>query len=590
MNEVESLPESVEPEAMEAQKVPEPPADGWTKPASPRRGRGGGLFRKASVLFFGKPPRDNEEHYHENILGGFATSRQSTLGSSHGGAGVGEGEQPSPLRHAMTFGFHTRTLTLCLIMLALCFFLPAHLLKDENGELHIYLDIKDPDILFEFIATTCSIVPILVFMVWAAHRVVPKGEKKPKDPEDKGWCSMIRLPGRTPFLMLLSVTINVFDNITREIVREEHQDMTLFLINRALAFTMFAFWTSALDDGVELVHNFADKAEAIVAASPKSATWKGFMFDMAKFQDPVTDKAYAIPGGSRSPARVLAEIVGVYCTIGKCAGFFFLFLFMVGVDLYSSLVTFGLSALFLSVISSLHINDALANLLPLAVSNAFHMGEIVALSNGASTANDPTAALTGFVEGITWSHVVLRDFNRKQVFVPHKEMTSMSIYNWSRRPGKCLDAFLTISVTHGGGVAKVGSLCKFALQWIKDHPQIDSDKYKNCKFKVTSAGKAKLTIICYPITGAKFKVVQAELAYMLLEACKRLNLCIIGTHHFTDDLWNGVPYKPKADAEEETTATEEETLAAEDDLDLLSDLKPSEELSQKTGLAKQKKA
>ena len=96
------------------------------------------------------------------------------------------------------------------------------------------------------------------------------------------------------------------------------------------------------------------------------------------------------------------------------------------------------------------------------------MGEIVSLSSSSAPADNPSHTLTGFVEGLTWSHVVIRDFDRKQVFVPHKNMTTMSIYNWSRQPGKQLSVTIQFTITHGGGgIAKVGQLNKFIAQWLK---------------------------------------------------------------------------------------------------------------------------
>jgi hypothetical protein len=177
------------------------------------------------------------------------------------------------------------------------------------------------------------------------------------------------------------------------------------------------------------MHRFAGHLEQIVEESPKSKKCRKIMKSVCRFGDAAMDRAYAIPGGSRLPARVLAEIAGVYCNLGKANGFILLFLYVVRVDLYSGNVIFGLTILFVAIIQALHINDALGNLIPLAFSN---LGEIVSLSPpGWEPANDSLKYLCGFVEAIIWSHVVIHDFQQKQVFVPHKEMKSKVLHNWS---------------------------------------------------------------------------------------------------------------------------------------------------------------
>ena len=55
------------------------------------------------------------------------------------------------------------------------------------------------------------------------------------------------------------------------------------------------------------------------------------------------------------------------------------------------------------------------NLLPLAVTNPFFVGELISVSRpGAAPADNPKESLTGFVEAITWGHIVIRDFKKKQ--------------------------------------------------------------------------------------------------------------------------------------------------------------------------------
>lgn len=58
----------------------------------------------------------------------------------------------------------------------------------------------------------------------------------------------------------------------------------------------------------------------IVRESPESEEWKNKMKKASKFGNKKIDAGYSIPGGSRSPSRVLAEVTGVYCNLGKALG------------------------------------------------------------------------------------------------------------------------------------------------------------------------------------------------------------------------------------------------------------------------------
>ena len=48
--------------------------------------------------------------------------------------------------------------------------------------------------------------------------------------------------------------------------------------------------------------------------------------------------------------------------------------------------------------------------------------------------HNPENTHVGFVEGVTWSHVVIRDLSRKQIFVPHQELQTKILSNWTKSP------------------------------------------------------------------------------------------------------------------------------------------------------------
>jgi len=108
---------------------------------------------------------------------------------------------------------------------------------------------------------------------------------------------------------------------------------------------------------------------------------------------------------------VLAEIVGIYCNIGKVFGGILVVLVFIGINLYSGLVALGLTALLAGVQQALHINQAFRNVLALVYSNAIHVGEIISVGRaGFTPADNPASHVTGFVEGVTLTHIIIRDF------------------------------------------------------------------------------------------------------------------------------------------------------------------------------------
>ena len=156
---------------------------------------------------------------------------------------------------------------------------------------------------------------------------------------------------------------------------------------------------------------YAKRVDAIATANNQSQKWKSIMKSFSSCENEAKDEAYAIPGGHQSAARVLAEITGIYCNIGKILGATLLVFVFLGINLYSSLVALGLTVVFAGIVSALHINEAFKNVVSLVISNAVHVGEIISIGrSGFKPADNPGEFVCGFVESFTWTHVIIRDF------------------------------------------------------------------------------------------------------------------------------------------------------------------------------------
>merc|ERR1712113_29722 len=104
------------------------------------------------------------------------------------------------------------------------------------------------------------------------------------------------------------------------------------------------------------------------------------------------------------------------------------------------------------------------SLVRLSLNKPFYVGDLVTLnSNGSS--NSPDSSIMGFVENITMMYVVIRNFEMKQTWIPHKQFSQLIIQNWTRRPSKTV--LLNIGISSRCNVKKVEQLTAFGKRWIQ---------------------------------------------------------------------------------------------------------------------------
>lgn len=424
-------------------------------------------------------------------------------------------------------------LTFLALLLVPCYVLPALLVQGVEVAKPVTADIK-----FALYVSGLSTIPIGLFLLLAMNRGTSFfffGDDEMESPAARG----DRLRSlQTPILIMLAVLLFHLKEMSVIVAQQQFQTTTTNLLDRAKAITMFSALVSLLGDVNLAVVRYADKLDTCAGQSEKSKKWLGIMKNFSRFHDYDIDSGYVIPGGSRSPARVLSEIVCVYCNIGKLMGVTLLVLFLVGVDMSSTLVIIGLTVVFTSMIFALHINEALGNVLPLAMSNAFHVGEIVSIARTGFTPGDaPTTHLTGFVEGVTWGHVIIRDFRKKQVFIPHAGLDKMQIANWARRPSKM--CFFRLPVTPGlsGGAAPLAMLAKAVRDWIAKHKGIDQTCYTKSCIKLLATEGLILEVIFYPVPGKKARVIRSEFIVMVMDVARRLDICVTRAEIRTSMAW-----------------------------------------------------
>ena len=141
--------------------------------------------------------------------------------------------------------------------------------------------------------------------------------------------------------------------------------------------------------------------------------------------------------------------------------------------------------------------------------------------------------------------------------------------NWSRRPNKCCQFRVPVVAELSGGTDRLALLAKYMKDWIKLHPSIDQGCYKKSMIKWTSKGLV-LDVIFYPAMGGNANTLKAEFTVVLLDAAKRLNLCLMPA-----EIRASAPWSKSANYE---------FLDAID----LSDLNPSPELTERAGIKPKK--
>lgn len=138
-------------------------------------------------------------------------------------------------------------LFLCLGLFVGIVLIPGFVLFHKQG-LAIMLDLSEAEHRFEYIVICLSFLPICIFMIWSIRQVAIAETAKP--------CF-----SRTSLLLVLCLFIEHLKVISREMTEEELEHINMFVLNRALAFSIYSFWMSLMDDVALWVHTFADQLE-----------------------------------------------------------------------------------------------------------------------------------------------------------------------------------------------------------------------------------------------------------------------------------------------------------------------------------------
>ena len=228
----------------------------------------------------------------------------------------------------------------------------------------------------------------------------------------------------------------------------EVAEVSTSILVAMLKLSAFALYDLALESCHVFVMMLASSHVKFTVKSKPISKWRGIKEGFCTWGKgkEAQDHAYSMRTKGNSAVSVLSDMVGYLVFLCKLAGLTLLLLDFIGVDIYANIIFVVLSIGLAAAWSTCRLSDSVSALLPMALTCPFYVGEIISLSNpGDNPADKPTTSVTGFVEAITWTHVCLRDFKKKQVFIPLPEFQRLIVANWTRRPAKLCYWYLCIS-------------------------------------------------------------------------------------------------------------------------------------------------
>jgi len=260
------------------------------------------------------------------------------------------------------------------------------------------------------------------------------------------------------------------------------------------------------------------------------AMMKGF----TRFNKAAEDATYGF-AESQSAADVLYRMWSLLRVIAKCSLLVLMYAFYKSSAFYINIDTRFLDfewpeILFFIMLAATAViswagceGGALRNVMHLTFAKPFLLGDIVHIHDSGKPGGIG-ASIAGFVENITFSHVVIRSFDLKQVWLTHSEFQSLTVSNWTRRPNKCVSQLVTVRSTDSPEAVK--SLLKFIKSWVDASADVKQSGYKKVGLSNIDPGY-EITIIFFTAVGSSKKKMREKLLFDIMEAARRLGLTLV---------------------------------------------------------------
>lgn len=237
------------------------------------------------------------------------------------------------------------------------------------------------------------------------------------------------------------------------------------------------------------------------------------------------DAVYCFGQTNTVPAEVLSYVWWLYYIVGKVLGALIILAIMMGCE-GSQVSHFLAGSIALSAataaIALFELGPNTLSLFRLSLNKPFYVGDLVTLNlNGAM---DSTSSIMGFVENITMMYVVIRNFEMKQTWIPHKAFSEFIIQNWTRRPSKTV--LLNIGVSCRCPVKKVERLTDFGKRWIQASLEIQQTNYQKCHITKTGNGY-NIEVIFFPEIGVSHRGIRQKFLVAFMAAGERMQVSFV---------------------------------------------------------------
>lgn len=291
-------------------------------------------------------------------------------------------------------------------------------------------------------------------------------------------------------------------------------EVALYLMTLSLYFSLLDY----MDAGIKAM---ASEQELLNKTKPVKKM-QNLVKNITRTGRPDKDCVYSFSQTNTVPAEVLSYVWWLYYIFGKIFGTIVVMLILMGWDGSVSKGLIGGLVLSIGTASSLlfELGPNTLSLFRLSLHKPFYVGDLVTLNLNGSM-NSPQNSVMGFVENITMMYVVIRNFEMKQTWIPHKTFNSMIIQNWTRRPSKTV--LLNIGISCRCPVEKVKQLTAFGMQWIQSSPEIQQQNYRKCHITKTGNG-FNIEVIFYPEIGVSHRGIRQKFLVAFMSAAERMRI------------------------------------------------------------------
>mmetsp|Transcript_87875 Transcript_87875/g.137664 ORF Transcript_87875/g.137664 Transcript_87875/m.137664 type:complete len:574 (-) Transcript_87875:192-1913(-) len=324
------------------------------------------------------------------------------------------------------------------------------------------------------------------------------------------------------FWPMLLVALGLLRSACLKLITEGAAEHVAFYIEILISLLWLKLYYALLDHVDAIVKGMAKEQEGINNTAPVKKMQQ-LVRNITRSNKQEKDVVYCFAQTNTVPAKVLSYVWWTYYVVGKVVGAGIIVGVFMGID--SSVVGHSLvGVVFFSAATAsgfvFELGPNALSLFRLSLNKPFYVGDLVTLnSNGAM--DTPSTSIMGFVENITMMYVVVRNFEMKQTWIPHKVFGSLIIQNWTRRPSKTV--LLNIGISCRCPVKKVDKLTAFGKRWIQSSEEIQQTNYQKCHITKIANGY-NIEVIFFPAIGVSHRGIRQKFLVAFMAAAERLQV------------------------------------------------------------------